>query len=405
MNVRCPGHRSAYTRRVSPVSSRLAPFGSTVFSEISARARRLGAVDLGQGYPSFEGPSFVKEAAVAAIREQSNQYPPSVGIATLREAIARRRLLDTGLPVDAETEVTVTSGCTEALAATFLGLLEPGDEVILLEPAYDAYAAGCALAGARPRPVALPPPGFRISAEALASAVTPRTRALVLNNPHNPTGRVFDADELAAVADVCRRHDLVAVTDEVYERIVFGPPPPRLAALPGMAERTISLSSLGKTFSLTGWKVGWAVAPAPLTEAVRAAHQFLTFTTPNPLQHAAAVALDVGEEHYTELAGFYRRKRDLLAEGLDGIGFGVHLPEGTFYLLADHSAFGFASDVAFVDHLVAEIGVAAIPPSVFSSDGAGSHLVRFAFCKDDELLREALVRLGRLRPAGVTARG
>lgn len=379
------------------VASRLAPFGSTVFSEVSALARRHHAVDLGQGYPSFEGPDFVKEAAVSAIRHESNQYPPSPGLPVLREAVAGRWRADTGLGVDPETEVTVTSGCTEALAAAFLGLLEPGDEVVLFEPFYDAYPAGCALAGAVPRIVPLREPGFRITAADLAAAITPRTRAIVVNNPHNPTGRVFAAAELAVVAEACRAHGLFAITDEVYERIVYGPPPVRLATLPGMAERTITLSSLGKTFSLTGWKVGWAVAPPPLTAGIRAAHQFLTFTTPNPLQHGAAAALGAGDSYYAELAAFYRRKRDLLVEGLETVGFDVIVPEGTYYVLADHTRFDFPSDTALVSHLVTEIGVAAIPPSAFYAGGAGGrHLVRFAFCKDDDLLREAIRRLGAL---------
>ncbi len=380
------------------VASRLAPFGSTVFTEITALARAHGAVDLGQGYPTWEGPDFVKEAAIEAIRHASNQYPPSMGIAELREAIARRWLTDTGMSVDPDTEITVTSGCTEALAATFLGLFEPGDEVILFEPVYDAYPVGCALSGAVPRYVTLHHPGFRLRADELEAAVTSRTRAVLVNTPHNPTGRVFDRAELAAVADLCRRHDLVAITDEVYERMVYDGEHLRLATFPGMWERTLTLSSIGKSFSLTGWKTGWAIGPEHLTAAVRAAHQFLTFTTPNPMQHGAAAALAAPEDYYVELVAGYRRRRDLLTAGLAELGFEVTVPEGAYYVLADHTRFGFADDVTFVHHLIEDVGVAAIPPSAFYPvSDEGRRLVRFAFCKDEATLGEALRRMQRLR--------
>ncbi len=380
------------------VASRLAPFGSTVFTEITALARAHGAVDLGQGYPTWEGPDFVKEAAIEAIRHASNQYPPSMGIAELREAIARRWLTDTGMSVDPDTEITVTSGCTEALAATFLGLFEPGDEVILFEPVYDAYPVGCALSGAVPRYVTLHHPGFRLRADDLEAAVTSRTRAVLVNTPHNPTGRVFDRAELAAVADLCRRHDLVAITDEVYERMVYDGEHLRLATFPGMWERTLTLSSIGKSFSLTGWKTGWAIGPEHLTAAVRAAHQFLTFTTPNPMQHGAAAALAAPEDYYEELVAGYRRRRDLLTAGLAELGFEVTVPEGAYYVLADHTGFGFADDVSFVHHLIEDVGVAAIPPSAFYPvSDEGRRLVRFAFCKDEATLGEALRRMQRLR--------
>ncbi len=381
------------------VASRLAPFGSTVFTEITALARAHGAVDLGQGYPTWEGPDFVKEAAIEAIRSASNQYPPSMGIPELREAIARRWETDTGLAVDPDTQITVTSGCTEALAAAFLGLFEPGDEVILFEPVYDAYPVGCALSGAVARYVTLHHPGFRIDPEALERVVNPRTRAVLVNTPHNPTGRVFDREELEAVAEICRRHDLIAITDEVYERMVYEGTHLRLATFPGMAERTLTLSSIGKSFSLTGWKTGWAIGPDSLTAAVRAAHQFLTFTTPNPMQHGAAAALAAPDAYYDELVAGYRRRRDFLTAGLAELGFDVTVPEGAYYVLADHTPFGFPDDVSFVQHLITEVGVAAIPPSAFyPSSGEGRRLVRFAFCKDEETLGEALRRLRRLRP-------
>ncbi len=381
------------------VASRLRPFGNTIFTEISLRARQRKAVDLGQGFPDFEGPDFVKQAAKAGIDLQSNQYPPSMGIPVLREEIAACFGDQTGIEADPDRHVTVTSGCTEALAASFLGLVEPGDRVILLQPWYDAYPVGCALAGALPRFVTLRPPDFRLPEAELRAAFQAGARAIVFNTPHNPTGRVFDHDELALVAELCVAHDVIAFTDEVYEHIRFdGRSHLSLAALPGMWERTVTMSSVGKSFSLTGWKTGWAVAPENLTAGVRAAHQFLTFTTPNPMQHGTAAALSAPGEYFEELRALYTSRRDLLAEGLDRLGFGVYTPEGTYFLLADHRRFGFPDDVAFVNHLIEEVGVAAIPPSVFYNDPAdGAELVRFAFCKSESTLRTALKRMEGLR--------
>ena len=394
------------------VATRLRPFGNTIFTEISLRARQRQAIDLGQGFPDFEGPDFeqaatgrtanpdfVKQAAKAGIDLQSNQYPPSMGIPVLREEIAACFGDQTGIEADPDRHVTVTSGCTEALAASFLGLVEPGDRVILLQPWYDAYPVGCALAGALPRFVTLRPPDFRLPEAELRAAFQAGARAIVFNTPHNPTGRVFDHDELALVAELCVAHDVIAFTDEVYEHIRFdGRSHLSLAALPGMWERTVTMSSVGKSFSLTGWKTGWAVAPENLTAGVRAAHQFLTFTTPNPMQHGTAAALSAPGEYFEELRALYTSRRDLLAEGLDRLGFGVYTPEGTYFLLADHRRFGFPDDVAFVNHLIEEVGVAAIPPSVFYNDPAdGAELVRFAFCKSESTLRTALKRMEGLR--------
>lgn len=380
-------------------SSRLDPFGSTIFSEITRRAVEGGAINLGQGFPNFDGPEFVKEAAIAAIRAGHGQYAPSAGIPELTGAIAARFSMATGLSgIEPRSHVTVTSGCTEALAATFIGLFEPGDGIVLIEPTYDAYPVGLALAGAVPSYVTLRPPKFELSASDLEGAVNKRTRAIVVNTPNNPTGRVFSRLEMEAIADLCRRHDLIAITDEVYEHMVFNGEHISLAQLPGMWERTVTLSSLGKTFSLTGWKIGWAVAPPDLTAGVRAAHQFLTFATATPLQHAAATALAAPRDYFENLAASYRAKRDLLAEGLDGAGLGVFLPQGTYFMMADHSGFGFEDDVAFVNHLIGTVGVAAIPPSAFYHDKSDAKdLVRFAFCKDEETLRAAIERLKRLR--------
>ncbi len=380
-------------------SSRLAPFGATIFSDITRRAVETGAINLGQGFPNFDGPEFVKEAAIAAIRSGHGQYAPTAGLPQLADAIAAKFSTATGLAgIEGRSHVTVTSGCTEALAATFVGLLEPGDGVILIEPAYDAYPVGLALAGATPSYVTLRPPLFELIASDLEAAVDANTKAIVVNTPHNPTGRVFTRSELEAVADLCHRHNLVAITDEVYEHMVFEGEHMSLAQFPGMWDRTVTLTSLGKTFSLTGWKIGWAVAPPDLTAGIRAAHQFLTFATATPLQHAAAAALAAPPSYYEELTASYRAKRDLLAEGLEEIGLAVFVPEGTYFMMADHSRLGLGDDVAFVNHLIDSVGVAAIPPSAFYHDKSeAKDLVRFAFCKDEATLREAIGRLRHLR--------
>ncbi len=380
------------------VAGRLASFGSTIFTEMSRLAAERGAINLGQGFPDFDGPDFVKEAAVAAIRAGHGQYARMFGVPELNKSIARRFAADSGLEVDADAEVTVTSGCTEALASTFLGLVEPGSEIILFEPYYDSYRACVAMAGAEARFVTLRPPDFAVDADALRSAFSSRTRAILVNTPHNPTGKVFSRPELELIAGLCREHDVLAITDEVYERMVYEGAHVHLAALPGMRERTVTLSSLGKTFSLTGWKVGWAIAPPALTAGVRAAHQFVTFATATPLQHGAVAALQAPEEYYEVLLREYRARRDLLADGLADLGFDVFRPQGTYFVLADHTAFGYDDDNVFCRWLIEEAGVAAIPPSAFYHDPAdGRRLVRFAFCKSEPVLRSALQRLQRIK--------
>jgi aspartate/methionine/tyrosine aminotransferase len=381
-----------------PIADRLQPFGQTIFTTITRLAVEHDAVNLGQGFPNFDGPDFVKQAAADAMDAGDNQYPRSFGVFPLVEAIADRFTRDTGLAVDPTRHVTVTSGCTEALAASFLGLLEPCDEVVLIEPTYDAYRPDAALAGAVPRFVTLRPPDFLLDGDELRAAFSPRTRAIVVNTPHNPTGRVFGRDELGMIAALCREYDAIAITDEVYERMVFDGTHLSLATLDGMWDRTVTLSSLGKSFSLTGWKIGWAIAPDHLTEGVRAAHQFLTFATATPLQHGAAAALRAPDGYYRDLEAAYRRRRDVLASGLADLGFEVYRSQGTYFMLADHTAFGFADDVAFVEHLITHTGVAAIPPSAFyHRPGDGASLVRFAFCKDEATLTRALDRLAALR--------
>jgi aspartate/methionine/tyrosine aminotransferase len=376
-------------------ADRLARFGVTIFSEMTALALEHDAINLGQGFPNWDGVDFVKEAARRSMEEGgSDQYPPSPGIPELRDAIAGRYGPMLGRQIDPATEVTVTCGCTEGLAATFLGLIDPGDEVILIEPYYDAYPVFVAMTGAAPRYVTLRPPGFDLDLEALRSVFSPRTRAIVVNNPHNPTGRVLSDGELSAIAELCNEFDALAITDEVYEEMVYGVEHRRLATYDGMWDRTVTLSSIGKTFSLTGWKVGWGIAPPALTAGLRAAHQFLTFTTPTPVQHGAVAAMRAPERFYQDLRAGYRKKRDLLAEGLSSVGFEVYPPQGTYFMMAGFSRFGFPDDRSFCRHLVERARVVAIPPSVFYHQPEdGSRLVRFAFCKDEAMLTEALHRL------------
>jgi len=392
------------------VADRFSPFGTTIFAEMTRLAIEHEAVNLSQGFPDFDGPEFIKDAAAEAIARGANQYARTFGIPPLTGAIADSWADHTGARIDPHRTVTVTSGCTEALMASFLGLINPGDEVVLFEPFYDSYRACVAAAGAVPRFVPLHPPApgmgpdaqFAFEEEELRSAFSDRTRAILLNTPHNPTGKVFTRAELDLIADLCRRHDAIAITDEVYEHLTFEPDLPhiRLATLPGMGERTVTLSSLGKTFSLTGWKIGWAIAPEPLTVAIRSAHQFITFATATPLQHAAAVALREGGKYIAELAAFYADRRRELVGALGDLGFRVFRPAGTYFVMADHSAFGFPDDAAFCRHLISEIGVAAIPPSAFyAREELGRPLVRFAFCKQRETMQQAIERLGSLKPS------
>ncbi|MCH2135906.1 MAG: aminotransferase class I/II-fold pyridoxal phosphate-dependent enzyme [Phycisphaerales bacterium] len=384
----------------SAVSHALRPFGTTIFSRMTELARQHGAINLGQGFPDFDGPESICVAAAEAMRAGHNQYAPMGGVPQLQEAIARDAAEGLGRTIDPAGEVTVTSGCTEAIAATMAGLLNPGDEVIAFEPFYDSYPATVAMCGATLKTVTLRPPTFAFDAARLEVAVTDRTRAVLLNTPHNPTGRVATANELEAIADVCRRHDLIAITDEVYDRLVLEGEQQHLclAACDGMVDRTITLRSLGKTFSLTGWKIGWAIAPAHLTAAIRSAHQFLTYAVPTPLQHAAAHALSLGEPYYRTLRDEYRQRRDVLLQGLSQTPLRVFEPEGTYFVMCDHASLGHGDDLAFCRWLVETVGVAAIPPSSFYADPrSGADLVRFAFCKSLPVLEAASKRLAGLR--------
>jgi N-succinyldiaminopimelate aminotransferase len=376
---------------------RLRGLGTTIFAEMSALATRTGSINLGQGFPDTDGPEEVKEAAIAAIRHGPNQYPPGPGIPELRGAIALHQARFWGLDYDPDTEVLVTAGATEAMAAAILSLCEVGDEIVTFEPSYDAYPAVAALAGARLRVVPLEPPAYRFDPAALRAAVGPRSRLLLLNSPHNPTGKVFTGDELEVIAAVCREHDLIAVTDEVYEHIVFEGVHTPLATLPGMRERTITISSGGKTFAFTGWKVGWACAPPPLIDAVRTVKQFLTYVNAAPLQPAIAVGLGLPDHYYGELAASLEAKRDLLCAGLDQAGFDVFRPAGTYFVTADIRPMGETDGMAFCRALPERCGVVAIPTQVFYADPArGMHLVRFTFCKREEVLEEAVARLQKL---------
>jgi N-succinyldiaminopimelate aminotransferase len=373
----------------------MAGMGSTIFSEMSALAVATGSVNLGQGFPDTDGPREVAEAAAAAILGgRGNQYPPGNGIPELCQAIAEHQQRFYGLDFDPGREVLVTTGATEAVAAALLALVEPGDEVIAFEPYYDSYAACVALAGGVRVPVTLRAPGFRPDLDALRAAVTARTRLILLNSPHNPTGSVFTRAELAAIADLARERDLLVVADEVYEHMVYVGEHVPIGSLPGMAERTVSISSAGKTFSFTGWKIGWVTATAELVAAVRAVKQFLTFVSGGPFQYAIAEALRLPDAYFTGISAGLRVKRDLLCAGLADAGFAVYPPQGTYFVTTDIRPLSDADGVQFCRDLPRQAGVVAIPSAVLYDDQeAGRTQVRFAFCKRPEVLQEALARI------------
>ncbi|HEX6855475.1 MAG TPA: pyridoxal phosphate-dependent aminotransferase [Streptosporangiaceae bacterium] len=388
--------------RLPLLNSRMAPMGTTIFAEMSAMAVATQSVNLGQGFPDTDGPAVVAEAAAAAIMAgRGNQYPPGPGVPELRRAIAAHQQRFYRLDVNPDTEVLVTAGATEAIAAALLALTEPGDEVIAFEPYYDSYAACIALAGAVRVPVTLRPPGFRPDLDALRAAITPRTRLILLNSPHNPTGAVFSRAELTAIADLAVEHDLLVITDEVYEHMVFDGEHVPIVTLPGMAGRTVTISSAGKTFAFTGWKIGWVTGSAELVTAVRTVKQFLTFVSGGPFQYAVAEGLALPDSYYAQLNGDLRDRRDLLCDGLAEAGFAVYRPAGTYFVTTDISALGETDGIAFCRSLPQRAGVVAIPAAVFYDDAkAGESLVRFAFCKKPEVLEEALTRLRRgLAPA------
>jgi N-succinyldiaminopimelate aminotransferase len=376
------------------LTERLQDFGTTIFTQMSALAVETNSVNLGQGFPDTDGPAEVAEAARQAIADGHNQYPPLPGIAPLREAVAEHRRRFRGQDFDPDGEVLITAGATEALAAAMLALTGPGDEVVTFEPYYDSYAAGIALSGATRRVVTLRAPDWSFDPDELRAAFTPATKALLLNTPHNPTGKVFARDEMTLIAELCCEHGVVAITDEVYEHLVFDGEHIALATLPGMAERTLTVSSAGKIFSFTGWKIGWACGPADLVAAVRTAKQFLTFVSGAPFQHAVAVGLRLGDDFFDGYTAEMRAKRDRLCAGLAEAGLDVLEPQGTYFASCDIRSIGETNGIDFCMALPERAGVVAVPTMVFYDDEeAGAPIIRFAFCKKDEVLDEAVHRL------------
>ncbi len=375
----------------------LAGLGTTIFAEMSALAVSTGAINLGQGFPDVDGPASVAEAAATAIRTGlGNQYPPGPGVPVLRQAIARHQRHRYAESLDPDTQVLVTAGATEAIAAAMLAFVDEGDEVIALEPFYDSYRATIAMARGRCVPVRLDPPEFRLDENRLRRAVTDRTKVILLNSPHNPTGAVLSRAELDAVARVAIEHDLLVVTDEVYEHLAFDEPHIPISKLPGMAERTVSISSAGKTFSFTGWKIGWVTGPAELVAAVRTTKQFLTFVSGGPFQYAVAHALDNEMPWVEGLRESMADRRDLLSDGLVELGLTTYRPRGTYFVTTDVRSVGWDDALVFCRALPERAGVVTVPCSVFYADPGPAEraLVRWTFSKQEDVLRDALMRLG-----------
>ncbi len=381
------------------MAQRVSNFDTTIFLEMTNLANQHRAINLGQGIPDFPAPDFIKRPAIKAIQDDINQYAPGNGQPKLRRAIAEKMARHYGLPVNPDTEITVTNGATEAIFASILSLVNPGDEVIIFEPFYDSYMPAVQIAGGRPHLYILRPPHWSIDKYKLAKLFSDKTKLILLNTPHNPTGKVYSENELRQIADLCHRHDVIVVTDEVYEHITFDGYKHRpMAALPGMANRTITISSLGKTFNVTGWKVGWAIAAPELSQTIFRSHQFMTYCAATPLQEGAATALRVSRNYYTKLTAMYQDNRDFLLNALREAGLKPIIPRGTYFIMVDISHLGFPNDVAFCRHLITKIGVAAIPPSSFYHDPTdGAQLARFSFCKNRAALEEAARRLKKLK--------
>ena len=389
----------------SPLAARTVGFTESVIREMTRLNAVHGGINLAQGFPNFAAPAEVKEAAKRAIDADVNQYAITWGSKSLRDALARTYGDLYTMAVDPETMLTVTCGSTEAMVSTLLAIVDPGDEVVVLEPFYENYGPDAAICGATPVFVPLRPPSFTFDPDELRRAFTSRTRAIIVNTPNNPTGRVFSRAELELIAGLCRDHEAICVTDEIYEHIKYAGAHIPMATLEGMAERTVTISGASKTFSVTGWRVGWIVAPPELTAGIRKVHDFLTVGAPAPLQEAVAVALELGRPYYDRLARDYQARRDILVRALEAAGFAPNMPEGAYYVLCDIRPFGFADDVAFARWLVSEVGVAGVPgSSFFSRRELGRHLIRFTFCKTEDLLNEAGARLARTHELAARSR-
>jgi len=378
-------------------SKKAARFTESVIREMTRLCQQHGGINLAQGFPDFPAPEAIKEAAVSAIRSDVNQYAITWGARSLREAIAGKYQRVYGMKIDPERDVVVCCGSTEAMIASMLAVVDPGDEVVVFEPFYENYGPDAILSGAVPRYVTLHEPDWRLDAEELAAAFNERTRAIIINTPNNPTGKVFTAEELTQIAGLCQKWGVIAITDEIYEHILYEGRHIPIASLDGMQGRTVTINSLSKTYSLTGWRVGWAIASPPLSDAIRKVHDFLTVGAAAPLQEAAVVALGLSDAYYRQLAKDYRKRRDVLLSALEQSGFVCFKPDGAYYIMTDISGFGFANDTAFARHLIQTAGVAAVPGSSFyhrPEDGARK--LRFTFCKREETLRAAAERLALL---------
>ncbi|MGE5204483.1 MAG: pyridoxal phosphate-dependent aminotransferase [Chlamydiota bacterium] len=396
--ISATGNGASQSKRL--VSEKAQRFTESVIREMTRQAQLYGAMNLAQGFPDFAAPAALKRAAQQAIEDDINQYAITWGAKSLRQAIARQAKAWQGMEVDPERNITVCCGSTEAMISALLAVTNPGDEIICFEPYYENYGPDAILSGARPRFVSLRPPAhpageWTFDERELRRAFNRHTKAIIVNTPNNPTGKVFTREELELIAQLCRQHNALAITDEIYEHIIYdGAEHISMAGLEGMGERTITINGISKTYSVTGWRVGWAIAPAMLTDAIRKVHDFLTVGAPAPLQEAAAAGLSLPQSYYTELAQGYRRRRDRLHAALSEAGFKAYIPKGAYYMMTDISGFGFPDDLTFTRHLVKEVGIAAVPGSSFYSDAAqGAQQVRFAFCKKDATLEEAAQRL------------
>ncbi len=386
----------------SRLSEKAESFTESVIREMTRKAMINNAINLSQGFPDFAAPAVVKQAAIDAINADINQYAITWGSKSIRDAIVTKFGEQTGVQIDSERELTVTCGATEAMIATLLALVNPGDEVVVFEPFYENYGPDSVLSGATPRYVSLEPPNWTMNISELEAAFNDKTKAVIINTPNNPTGKVFSLPELEEIARLCRQYDVIAITDEIYDQIIYGEPDAPLVhhslmTIDGMRDRTVVINGMSKSYSVTGWRVGWTIAEPAITEAIRKVHDFLTVGAAAPLQEAGAIALSLPDSYYQELADDYRARRDLLCQALDDTGFGFTVPDGSYYVMADISAFGYPNDVAFSDFLVEKIGIAVVPGSSFYSEAErGSQQVRFAFCKRRETLEAAASRLAKL---------